>query len=227
MFKMNSFIMVLMMCQVCLCLGKGRRPSMSDIATSAQVPTTYNRPHHKDGLPYLPISLKELRLANRLSSRRSLNFARANGVFTRKLLNALDQDADSKNLVKESKKSGRKRIFSKAAITNDQSFQRARNILDLDMRDPAAEEKLEYLVKSEDLDGKKKEERFPQSFESLFERDEDEEGMKDENDSDGSEEKMKRDELKRLAEELTELDVLTFLKRRNEVSDENRPPRPG
>eukprot|EP00112_Aurelia_sp_Birch-Aquarium-sp1_P006532 Seg172.5 transcript_id=Seg172.5/GoldUCD/mRNA.D3Y31 product="Tubulin-specific chaperone E" protein_id=Seg172.5/GoldUCD/D3Y31 len=167
MFKMNSFIMVLMMCQVCLCLGKARRPSMSDIATSAQVPTKYNRPHHKDGLPYLPISLKELRLANRLSSRRSLNSARANGVFTRKLLNALDQDADSKNLVKESKKSGRKRIFSKAAITNDQSFQRARNILDLDMRDPAAEEKLEYLVKSEDLDGKKKEERFPQSFESL------------------------------------------------------------
>ena len=200
---------------------------MSDIVTSVQVPAKYDRLHQKDGLPYLPIAIKELRLAKRLSSGRSLNFARSNSLVTRKLLNALDEGPDRKYLIKESKKKGRERIFPKTAIANDRSFHGARNVHDRAMRDPDVEEKLEYLVKSEELDGRKKEERFPQSFESLFERNEDEEEMKSENDLDAPEEKMKREELKRLAEELTELDVLTFLKRRNEASDENRPPRPG
>ena len=200
---------------------------MADIVTSVQKPAKYDRPHQKDGLSYLPIAIKELRLAKRLSSGRSLNFARSNGVFTRKLLNALEQDPDSKHLIKESKKKGQERIFPKTAIANDRSIHGDRNFHDRDMRDPDVEEKLEYLVRSEELDGKKKEERFPQSFESLFERNEVEEEMKSENDLDAPEEKMKREELRRLAEELTELDVLTFLKRRNEASDENRPPRPG
>eukprot|EP00795_Rhopilema_esculentum_P015303 gene15303-6517_t len=70
--------------------------------------------------------------------------------------------------------------------------------------------------------------RFPQTFESLF-------GKLSRQIEEGkdtgmiSKPKMKKEELLRLAEELEDLDLFSFGKRRKakEESDENRPPRPG